>query len=136
MPLVMFGVVFALFGNMFFLNITDKIYSFAFHIANYISGLPGANITVPHISNTALILCITGMLCIIFIVKNNSEKIFMKNINYFVGGTFIFAALIIFSFSFRTVYLLKRKNQPESESGVPHESRYYPPPYPESLCSP
>lgn len=104
MPLVMIGVVFALFGNMFFLNITDKIYSFAFHIANYISGLPGANITVPHISNTALILCITGMLCIIFIVKNNSEKIFMKNINYFVGGTFIFAALIIFSFSPRPLF--------------------------------
>ena len=104
MPLVMIGSVFGLFGNMFLLNFADQIYNFVFHIANYISQMPGANMSVPHISNISLILCIIGMICVILIVKNDSGKIFMKYINYFIGGAFIFSAIIIFSFSPRPLF--------------------------------
>ncbi len=96
MPLVIIGTGFAIFGNHFLLNISHKIYLFALNIAQHISDLPYANITVPHISNLALILFIIGMLCIILIVKNNTKKFWYKNINYLIGSGFICVGLIIF----------------------------------------
>lgn len=104
MPLVMIGTILALFGNMYFLGMADKFYNFAFNIANHIGTMPGANITVPHISNLALMFCIIGMLSIILIVKENSEKFILRNINYFIGSAFIFIAIVIFAFAPRPMF--------------------------------
>lgn len=96
MPLVMIGTVCAIFGNHFLLDTAYKIYVFALNIAQHISDMPYANITMPHISNLVLVLFIIGMMCIILIVKNNSEHFILKNINYFIGGGFILVGLIIY----------------------------------------
>ena len=94
MPLVVIGSIFAVFGNVVLINFANNIYDFALGIANNISNLPSANLYIPHISNTSLILCIIGMLCIILIVKSDSKNLIIKNINYILGGAFITVALI------------------------------------------
>lgn len=99
MPFIIIGTVFAIFNNMFFINIANNIYQYALHIAEYISNLPHANMITPHISTLALSLFIIGMLCIIFIVKSNSEKFIHKNINYLIGALFIASGLIVFVFT-------------------------------------
>ena len=96
MPLVILGTIFALFGYNALLILADKIYQFAINIGEYISNMPYANIPMPQISNTVLILSIIGILCVILIVRFDSKKLFLRNINYFIGGVFIFASLIIF----------------------------------------
>ena len=82
MPLVMLGTILALFGNHFILNITNDIYNFALSIAQYISNLPHANLSVPDIQNSSLLLIIIGCLFLMFIIKINSKKFLVKNINY------------------------------------------------------
>ena len=82
MPLVMLGTILALFGNHFILNITNNIYNFALSIAQYISNLPHANLSVPDIQNSSLLLIIIGCLFLMFIIKTNSKKFLVKNINY------------------------------------------------------
>lgn len=96
MPIVIVGTVFALFGNHALLNIADNIYHFALNIGTHISNMPYANIAMPHISNTVLILSIVGMLCIILIVRFDSKNLFLRNINYCFGGAFIFLAIAVF----------------------------------------
>jgi len=96
MPLIMIGTVCAMFGNMFFINIAHIVYQHTLHTAEYISNLPHSEIIMPHISTLALSLCIVGMLCIIFIVKSDSEKFVLKHINIFIGAMFILSGLIVF----------------------------------------
>jgi len=96
MPLVVLGTIFAIFGNNFLLHVADNIYNFALSVGKHIANLPYANINMPHISNTVLVLLILGMLCIILIVNRDSKKFLWRNINYFIGGAFILFATIIF----------------------------------------
>lgn len=95
MPMVMIGTGLAIFGHHWILNFTDRLYDFAFGIANWISGLPYANLSVPHISNTVLILVIAGFLCLILIVKNDYEKFFARHINYVLCVAFISVAILL-----------------------------------------
>jgi ComEC/Rec2-related protein len=96
MPLIMIGTLLALFGNGYFLYITDIVYQHSLKICDYISNMPNAYISVPHISNTALIIWIIGMMCIILIVNPDSKKFILKHLNYVIGCCFIFIALFIF----------------------------------------
>ncbi len=82
MPMVLIGTIFALFGNHFVLHLTTDIYDFALSIANYISNLPYANLSVPNMSNTVLIFTVLGLLFLILTAKPDSKKFFIKNINY------------------------------------------------------
>lgn len=95
MPFVIIGTIFAMFGNLFFINIANHVYEFALGVATHIANLPYANITMYHISNLVLSLFIIGMLCVIFIVKSDSTKFVLKNINYCIGFVFITTGLII-----------------------------------------
>ncbi|MBO7644962.1 MAG: ComEC/Rec2 family competence protein [Alphaproteobacteria bacterium] len=104
MPLVVFGTIFALFNNHSLLNLADYIYRFALDIGQYISDIPYANINMSHISNTVLILLIFGMLCIILIVRPDTKNAFFRNINYVIGGTFIFVAVTIFIITPRPLF--------------------------------
>jgi len=104
MPLIMIGSVCALFGNLFLINIANIVYDRALHIAEHISNLPYANITMPHISNMVLSLFILGMLCVILIIKTDSKRFILKNINYFIGSIFIIAGLIIMLASPRPLF--------------------------------
>ena len=96
MPLVMVGTIFALFGHHYLLNITDTIYNFTLNIATNISNLPFANLSMPHISNTVLILIVVGFLFLMIIEKPDSKNFFMKNINYVLCAGFVCVAAVIY----------------------------------------
>ncbi len=95
MPLVMIGTICSLFGNHYLLNTANNVYTFAFNIAKRIADLPYADIHINNMPNIILTLCVIGLLCIILIVKNDSEKFFKRNVNYFIGFIFIFTAIVI-----------------------------------------
>lgn len=97
MPLIVIGTIMALFGNHFIIDITNRVYEFALSIAKHITDLPYANISMPYVSNTVLILSILGLLFLILIVKNNSKNWFIKNVNYILCAIFIFGATIIYT---------------------------------------
>ena len=95
MPLIMIGTICSLCGGHLLLHITNDIYNFALNIATKIVELPYANININYVSNTVLVLCIIGLLCIILIENLDSKNSFKRNINYIVGGAFILAAIFI-----------------------------------------
>ena len=95
MPLVIIGTIFALFNFHFVLNLAHDIYQFALLIATHITELPHANLQMPVMSNTVLILCIIGLLCLILIVKPDSKNWFIRNINYCLCVVFISGATLI-----------------------------------------
>lgn len=97
MPLIMIGTILSLFGNHFIINTTNQVYDFALSIAKYITDLPYANVSMPHVSNTVLILSIFGLLFLILTVKPDSKKWFIKNINYVLCAVFISGATIIYT---------------------------------------
>ena len=97
MPLVIIGTICAVCGNHYILDIADNIYDFALSLATHISNLPFANLSVPYISNTVLILTILGLMCLVLIVKPDSKNFFVKNINYVLCVIFISVAIIICS---------------------------------------
>ncbi len=97
MPLVILGTGLALLGNYSFLDLSDKIYSWALNIGQHIANLPYSDIPMPHISNLALLLAVFGMMCLISIVnQKDSENVFFRHANKFVGGVFIFSAIVFF----------------------------------------
>jgi len=96
MPLIVIGTILSLFGNYFIIGITHQVYEFALSIAKHITDLPYANIHMPHVSNTVLILSILGLLFLILTVKSDSKKCFIKNINYVLCAVFISGATIIY----------------------------------------
>ena len=91
MPLVIIGTVVAMFGIHSPLHVADIIYNWSFNLAGRIANLPFATINVPYISNTALCFIILGMICIVLI------RPLRIKINYTLGATFIFTAIIIIS---------------------------------------
>lgn len=97
MPLVIIGTIFALFGNHIILNLVDNVYDFALLIATHISNLPYANLTLPDIPNPILLLIIVGFLFLILTTKNDSEKFFIKNINYVLYISFLSTAILIYA---------------------------------------
>lgn len=95
MPLVIIGTVLILFNYHFALNWAHDIYQFALNIAERIVAMPHANIQMPFMSNSVLILCVFGLLCLILIVKTDSENKIIRNINYYLCAIFIGGAIII-----------------------------------------
>ena len=95
MPLTLIGTICALFNYHMILNIAHNIYNFALSLATCISDMPFANIQIPHISNSVLILCIIGLLCLILIVKTDSKNWFIKNMNYLLCTFCILTAIVI-----------------------------------------
>ena len=97
MPLIVIGTIIALFGNHFIIDITNQIYEFALSIAKHITDLPYANISMPYVSNTVLILSIFGLLFLILTVKNDSKNCFIKNVNYILCAVFMSVAIMIYA---------------------------------------
>ncbi len=88
MPLVIIGTAFAAIGFNLPLDIANRIYEFALSVAEKISALPGAMITMPHISNLTLMLIIIGFICLLFASS--------ARLRYALGGTFIAIGIITF----------------------------------------
>lgn len=95
MPMVIIGTILAMFNCHILLNWAHDIYEFAMSIATYISELPHANINMPAMSNTVLILCIIGLLCLILIVKTDSKNYFIRNMNYCLFTVCVICGIII-----------------------------------------
>ena len=95
MPLIMIGTIFTLFGNHYLINLTNDIYEFALHIAEHISNLPFASLTMPFVPNSALILSTLGFLFLILVVKPDVKNIFIKNINYCLCVCCVICACLI-----------------------------------------
>ena len=89
MPLVLIGMIGALFGFHGALNLSHTIYDYALDVAQWIAQLPFANINVPHIPNIAVICFVVGFACLI-LIKN--IKIPM---NYILFSSFIFVGVLI-----------------------------------------
>lgn len=97
MPLIMISTIFALLGNYFFINLTHNIYDYTLTMAKHISDLPFANLQMPFVSNSVLVLCIIGLLFLILIVKTDSKNFFLKHINYILCFICITFATIIYT---------------------------------------
>ena len=67
MPLILIGTLTATFGFTAPNDLAHTIYDYAYQIAIWISDLPYATISVPHISNASAILFIIGFMCLILI---------------------------------------------------------------------
>lgn len=75
MPLVMFGVC----GVEIATNLAHGIYDWTINIATWIAQLPLSTISIPHISNVAMVLFILGLTSIIFIRTTRWRE------NYIIG---------------------------------------------------
>lgn len=83
MPLILVGTLTAIFGFNIPNDIAHIIYEHAYQIADWISKLPHANITVPHISNLSAMIFIVGFICLILI------KPIKIKVNYILFITFM-----------------------------------------------
>lgn len=97
MPILMVGTIMAICGNNFLINIVNQIYNFTLSIAKHISDLPYANISMPYVSNSVLILTIIGLIFLILIVKTDVKNIFIRNLNFILCFSFISVATIIYA---------------------------------------
>ena len=111
MPLIIIGTFCALFNYHLVIKISHNIYQFTLSLAEHITNLPYANIQMPHISNSVLILIIIGLLCLILIVKPDSKNHFMKNINYYMCAMFITSAIIIYISTPRPLFYASTDHQ-------------------------
>lgn len=74
MPLVIVGTIGAVFGIHFPLHWADQIYNVTLATAQKIVSMPGATVNMPHISNTALTLCILAFMTLV-LIKFSTRKI-------------------------------------------------------------
>lgn len=88
MPLVVVGTIGTLFGFGGALNLAHVIYEFALHVAQCIANLPGANIIMPNIPNTAMMMFIIGFMTLMFIHTDR------RRINYIICAIFLFAGVV------------------------------------------
>ena len=101
MPLVMIGAC----GAGWAVNIAHAIYDWTLGIANWISDLPLSMITVPHISNTAMVCFIIGLMCIVFIRATRWRE------NYIIGAMFICAGVITVAMQPAPVFMSTYDNE-------------------------
>ena len=67
MPLVVIGTIGAIFGIQTPLILADKFYDLTLGMAEHIANLPMATISVPHITNTTMLIFITGLIGLILL---------------------------------------------------------------------
>ena len=96
MPMVIIGTICALFNYHYIINLSHNIYNFTLNISEHISGLPMANLYVPHVPNYVLVLCIIGMISIVLIVKYDSNNFIKRNINYAISSMFLLSAMVLY----------------------------------------
>ncbi|MDE6250693.1 MAG: ComEC family competence protein [Alphaproteobacteria bacterium] len=98
MPCAAIGTITAIAGITAPLDLAHMIYNHTLAIANMITELPGASITMPHVPNTALCLTVLGFISTIFI-RGGRVKV-----NYILGTTLIIAAITVTALHPRPVF--------------------------------
>ena len=102
MPLVLIG---ALFGGGAPIELAHALYDFALDIAQYIASIPFATITVPHISNVAVICFIISFMALVLI-----RPIKIK-INYILFAVFCAVGVGIVYLSPRPIFYATHDNE-------------------------
>ena len=95
MPLIMIGTICAIFGNHLIIDITNNIYNWALMIAKHIADFPYANLQMPTITNSALLLSVFGLMCLVLVTKPDSKNFIKRNINCFLCICCISGAIAI-----------------------------------------
>lgn len=96
MPLTLIGVISAVIGFCGPLTLAHHIYDFSLHIAEYIANLPYANIVMPHIPNTAMVMFIVALVCLMLVRTSEfARNYFSRYINIVLCATFIITGIII-----------------------------------------
>ena len=102
MPLILIG---AIFGIHLPINAAHHVYNYLFCIANSISRLPGATISMPHISNMAITCFIIGFICLI-LIKNIRIKV-----NYILFALFCGMGICVILFAPRPIFYATHDNE-------------------------
>ena len=102
MPLILIG---ALFGGGAPIELAHALYDFALDIAQYIASIPFATITVPHISNVAVICFIVSFMALVLI-----RPIKIK-INYILFAVFCAVGVGIVHLSPRPIFYATHDNE-------------------------
>ncbi len=103
MPLVIIGTLTAIFGWMAPISLAHSIYDFTFNIAAHIANLPEANLTMPHMPNSALLIITFGFLCLIFIKA--------KWMNYVLCGVCVTVGILIIATRPRPIFISSYDNE-------------------------
>ena len=101
MPLVMIGAC----GFGAATNLAHSIYDWTLNIAEHIAELPFATITMPHISNTAMVLFILGMACVIFIRAGRMRE------NIIVGAILVCGGIVTVAFQPTPIFMSTYDNE-------------------------
>lgn len=102
MPLVLIGTV---LGWGLPITLAHNVYDYLFCIADGISKLPGAIITMPHISNTAIVCFVIGFICLM-LIRNMRIKI-----NLILFGVFSAIGIIIVLIAPRPIFYATYDNE-------------------------
>ena len=111
MPLIIIGTMLAIFGYNFAIIWAHDIYEFALIIATRITELPHANIQMPFMNNTVLMLWIIGLICLILVMKPDSKNWFLRNINYSLCGLCIILAIFVNIFTSQPLFFATGDHQ-------------------------
>jgi len=91
MPAVVVGTITAAAGLTGPLSLAEYVYAHLLPVAQKISDMPYANIITPHIPNIALVMIITGFLCVMFLRATDA----VRRLNYIIGEVFIATGVLI-----------------------------------------
>ena len=111
MPLIMIGTICAIYGNLGLINLTNRIYDWSLTIAKHIADLPYANLDMPFVSNSALLLSVIGFACLVFFVKPDSKKFIIKNANYVLCICCLLGAIVICTLHQKPVFYSVTDNE-------------------------
>lgn len=103
MPLTILGTVGAIFGWTAPLAMAHTIYDTTLIAAEYIANLPGAQIAMGHVSNTAAVLFTLALASITFI-RTDPLSQRKRYDNYIIGAVFAVAAIVVVILTPRPVF--------------------------------
>lgn len=105
MPLVLIGVVTSLFGVHAPIDIAHMIYNWTRNMAIAISEMPFSNISVPHISNVALMCFIVAFMALVFI------KPIKVKVNYILFGILVSIGVITVYMTPKPIFYASHDNE-------------------------
>lgn len=101
MPAAVIGTIVAPIGWYWPLHIADICYAKTLTLAKHISEMPYANITMPHIPNTAMILIIIGLICVMLV---------RGRVRYILSGAFVVMGIAVTAIAPRPVFYSSSDN--------------------------
>ncbi len=105
MPLVMIGLLCALFGVMMPINIAHDVYNFSRGIAVWISDLPLSTVSVSHVPNIAMLCFIIAFVILVFVSFKRAY------LNYILFGVIACASTALIALWPRPIFFSTNDNE-------------------------